>query len=161
MGTHLLLVALTRLERPDAELWLIGGVEDEMRPALARYEGLFELKGFVPHAQLPALLTQCSVYVQPSLEEGLAKVLLEAMASGLPVVATTNTGAEDVVREGVDGFVVPIRDPEALAERLTRLADDEEARRRMGASAAERVARGFSWKDYADRMRAVLRQAAP
>lgn len=155
-GTHYLLEAFERLALPRAELWLIGPVFEEMRPVLSRYEGSFTLKGVVAHDRLADLYRAGSVYVQPSLEEGLAKVILEAMACGLPVVATTNTGAEDVVREGLDGFVVPIRDPDAIADRLSRLAEDQNLQRRMGASAADRVAQGFSWHDYGDRMRAAL-----
>ncbi len=74
------------------------------------------------------------------------------MACGLPLVATTNTGAEDIVRDGVDGFIVPIRDVEALKARLAQLYESPEMRVRMGESARQRVSTGFTWDDYGGRM---------
>lgn len=77
--------------------------------------------------------------ILPSANEGTPVVVIEALAAGCPVVATDVGGVSDVVREGVDGFLVPARDTEALAERLTRLARDPELRARMGAAGRESV----------------------
>jgi glycosyltransferase involved in cell wall biosynthesis len=72
-------------------------------------------------------------------------VAYEAAACGLPVIVTENVGA--TIRDGQDGFVVPIRDPDALAERLLRLYQDEDLRRSMGESARQYVQR-FTWEAY-------------
>jgi glycosyltransferase involved in cell wall biosynthesis len=77
--------------------------------------------------------------ILPSANEGTPVVVIEALAAGCPVVATSVGGVPDVVREGVDGFLVPPRDTEALAERLVRLAEDPELRARMGAAGRESV----------------------
>jgi glycosyltransferase involved in cell wall biosynthesis len=80
------------------------------------------------------------VLVLPSICEGSATVTYEAMACGLPVVSTPNTGS--LVRHGVDGFVVPIRDATALQEKIELLCDDRALRSRMATSARERSKEG-------------------
>jgi glycosyltransferase involved in cell wall biosynthesis len=83
-----------------------------------------------------------------SVEEGMAMVQLEAMACGLPVICATNTGGEDVVRNGIEGFVIPIRDIRALKERLVYLYEDPKALAQMSRNAKKRVSSGFTWDDY-------------
>jgi glycosyltransferase involved in cell wall biosynthesis len=77
--------------------------------------------------------------ILPSANEGTPVVAIEALAAGCPVVATSVGGVPDVVREDVDGFLVPMGDTEALAERLARLAEDPALRARMGAAGRESV----------------------
>ncbi len=103
--------------------------------------------GVVPHATLLEHMAQAHVFVFPSIVEGFGMVITEALAAGLPVVTTPNTAGPDVLSEGVDGFVVPIRNPEALADRITRLAQDELQRQAM-ANAAREKARQVSWQCY-------------
>ena len=101
-------------------------------------------------------LDEADLFVLPSLEEGLARVMLEAMGCGLPIVATTNTGATDVVREGVEGFVVPIRDVEALREKIAYLYENPERREAMGRDALARVHAEFTLEKYFERMGRAL-----
>ena len=68
-------------------------------------------------------MSSSHVLVLPSVEEGLALVQAQAMACGCPLISSTNTGGEDLFSDGVEGFLVPIRSPEAIAERLQQLAD--------------------------------------
>jgi glycosyltransferase involved in cell wall biosynthesis len=75
--------------------------------------------------------------------------ILEAMACGLPVIASLNTGAEDIISDGVDGFLVPIRNPEVTAEKLLLLYSNPEFRKEMGVRARKR-ALDFSWDNYGD-----------
>jgi glycosyltransferase involved in cell wall biosynthesis len=84
--------------------------------------------------------------VFPTLLDGMGLVVLEAMASGLPVITTPN-GPGDLVRDGVDGFVVPIRDVDAIIEKLEFLRTHPEERLRMGQNAQER-AKEFTWESY-------------
>ena len=79
----------------------------------------------------------------------------EAMASGLPLIVTTNTGS--VARDGVDGFVIPIRDADALAEKIQFFYENEEARRTMGAAAREYVQQ-FTWERYSEQVVAAYRR---
>jgi len=98
------------------------------------------------------------VFCLASIEEGLAMVQPMAMACGLPVICTTNTGGADIVREGRDGFILPIRDVGALKEKILYFYEHPEACRTMGESALKRVQAGFSWADYAGKMIAAYQE---
>jgi glycosyltransferase involved in cell wall biosynthesis len=79
------------------------------------------------------------------------------MACGLPVIVTENVGARDLVEEGKNGFVVPIRSPEAIAERLRFLYQNPEVARSMGEHARATVLDGYSWQDYGDRLASFVK----
>lgn len=148
-----------RLLDPDRfELTLVGPVVGS-GSGLCRYESLFEHASVRPD-EMPDVYRRADVLVLPSLVEGSALVVLEAMASGLPVVVTDNVGA-DAVRDGVEGFVVPIRSPEAIASRLEDLERDTDLCDQIG-ERARRRALGFGWTTFHERFRAVvgLEQAA-
>jgi len=100
------------------------------------------------------------VYVSASLGEGLPLTLLEAMACGLPAVATHVPGHVDVVEEGVTGLLVPPRDPAGLAEAIALLLGDERRRHLMGVAGRERVVRHFSSDRMAAEVGELYRQAA-
>ena len=90
------------------------------------------------------LLHALDIFVFVSCAEGMPYSLLEAAGTGLPCVATDVAGVRDVIRDGVEGFVVPPRDPRALAEKILILIEDHNLRRRMGQAARQRVAKHFS-----------------
>jgi glycosyltransferase involved in cell wall biosynthesis len=92
---------------------------------------------------VPALLGRASLFVLPSVEEGISLTLLEAMARGLPVVATRIGGNPEVVAEGETGLIVPARDPETMAGAMLRFLGDAEGARRMGLAGRRRVERYF------------------
>lgn len=156
-GVHDLLEAVTRLKVHDLELVLIGTVTPEMTPFLRRHAGRFIHRGTVPRAAMPAEYAQASVLVLPSIHDGFGMVILEAMACGLPVIVSEHTAARDVVRDGLDGFVVPIRDPDAIAARLLTLYEQKSRRLEMGA-AARQHAQTFSWDRYGDEMVGAYRR---
>jgi len=91
-----------------------------------------------------ARLQRADVFLLASLSEGIANAALEAMACGLPVVTTDCGGMREAVTDGVEGFVVPVRDPAAMAEALQKLASDADLRAAMGARARERILREFT-----------------
>ncbi|HMB04347.1 MAG TPA: glycosyltransferase family 4 protein [Isosphaeraceae bacterium] len=143
-GIKYLLEAWRRVRRPGWRLQLLGALPREvgpLRPYLDRVEHL----GRVGHAAMPARMAAADVFVFPSLFEGSAVVTYEALACGLPSLVTPNAGS--VVRDGVEGFVVPARDVEALAERMERLGSDPELRARMSAEARARAV-AFGWPRY-------------
>jgi glycosyltransferase involved in cell wall biosynthesis len=109
--------------------------------------------GQVPRSRVADEFRTADVFVLPTLSEGMARVHLEAMACGVPVITTPNCGS--VVRDGVDGFIVPIRDAAAIADKVELLLTDRELRARMGRSARER-AREFTWQRYGERLLGAL-----
>ncbi len=157
-GVPYLLQAFSELKLKDAELWLIGSVTDEVRPFLSRFASpSIMLKGQFPETELYKYMSQGSVFCLASIEEGLAMVQPMAMACGLPVICTTNTGGGDLIREGREGFIVPIRDVAALKEKILYCYENPEEARRMGEAARERVRTGFTWADHGDKMMACYR----
>src|SRR3989344_2797682 len=151
-GVHYLLRAFAELNLPNSELMLCGSINEEIKPFFKKYDGKFKYVGHISRSELYKYYSQGSVFVMPSIEEGFGMVQLQAMACGLPVIHTPNTGGEDVVREGIDGFVIPIRNVEALKSRLTYFHDNPEICRKMGESAMQRVSSGFTWNDYGEKL---------
>jgi glycosyltransferase involved in cell wall biosynthesis len=100
--------------------------------------------GFVPRNDMPAVYRQTDIFVLPSQNEGMSIALLEAMASGLPVVVTDTGGTAELVQDEVDGYVVPWADVLALTRVLATLVQDEQLRQRMGKE-SRRVAQQFDW----------------
>lgn len=148
-GVRYLLDAFAALDRPDSELCLIGTVHEALRPFIAAARGRVRVLGHRPEAELHRHYSQGSVFVLPSLEDGFAVVLAQAMACGLPVICTTNTGGEDLLgAERCGGYVVPIRDVEALREKLLYLYEHRDECAEMGRQAKLRVSSRFSWNDY-------------
>lgn len=151
-GVHILLQACAELNLPNFELLLIGPVTEEMQPFLKRYQGLYRQIPYQPLSTLHSFYSQGSVFAFPSLEEGHGLVISQAMACGLPVITTDHTIGHDLIREGLDGFVIPIRDVETLKEKILYLYEHPDMREEMARSASDRIASGFSWKDYGDRI---------
>ena len=151
-GVHYLLEAYSQLKLKNTELLLIGGLSSEFKPFLKRYEGNYRYVGIIPHLELYKYLSQGSVFVLPSIEEGLAYVIPQAMAGGLPVICTTNTGGGDIVQDSIDGFVIPIRNVEKLKEKIVFFYKNQDACREMGESAQKRVSSGFTWDDYGEKI---------
>jgi starch synthase len=104
----------------------------------------------LPHSEILGEMRQHDVFVFPSLFEGMALVTGEALSQGLPVITTPNSGGADILRDGVDGFIVPIRDPEAITARLLQLRDDRALLKQMSDSAREQAAL-LHWQGYQDR----------
>jgi len=113
---------------------------------------------YLPHAEILAEMLRHDVFVFPSLFEGLALVQGEAISQGLPVITTPNSGGTDILRPGIDSFVVPIRDPEAIAERLLQLHRDRALLQQMSDAARERAAQ-LGWQGYKDRTVSLVREA--
>lgn len=147
-GIRYLLEAAKRLNLPDTELVLVGKMLGSEQ-AFAPYRGVFRHVTHVPYHEVHRLFQTADIFVYPSLHEGSAFATYEALASGLPIVTTKNSGS--VVRDGEEGFIVPIRDVEALMERIERLYRNKELRATM-AQAARRRATEFTWAHYRARL---------
>jgi glycosyltransferase involved in cell wall biosynthesis len=144
-GVLYLLQAWEKLKLPDAELILIGSVAD-IEERLAQSKAKFRILTVLPQAELVSYYQNASVFVFPSLIEGSARVIQEAMASGLPIITTPNSGS--IVQDGVEGFVVPIRDPEAISARILELYNHPAKRREMGLAARAAAVREFAPEVY-------------
>lgn len=102
------------------------------------------LHGSRKAAQVVQLLQQANAFLLSSLSEGISNAVLEAMACGLPVVTTDCGGMAEAVSDGVEGFLVPVRDPEAMASALSKLAAEQVQAQKMGKAARERILRQFT-----------------
>ncbi len=151
-GTHYLLQAYSDLKLKNAELWLIGDILEDIKAILGKYKDIYKIIKFIPRKDLYKYYSQGSIFVLPSLEEGLSKVMMEAMACGLPVIATSNTGAEDVIRDGRDGFIIPIKDVGALRDKILYMYENYNVCLEMGQSAKERINSDFTLDAYGKRM---------
>ena len=137
----LLLEAAAKLQASGRrfELWLVGGGEGRARcERLVADLGLSDVVRFLGYRDdIPVLLARSDSGVLSSLKEGIPRAAVEAMASGLPMVATRVTGTREVVRDGDTGFLVDVDDADGLAKSLARLVDDPALRARMGARGRE------------------------
>jgi starch synthase len=150
-GMPYLLQAFAEFRHPRKRLRVVGSVQRDFKPILAQLpQGQVEFLGTQPQAVVARLMSASHVLVLPSIEEGLALVQGQAMACGCPVLASTNTGSEDLLTDGVEGFIVPIRDADALRKRLQQLAEDPALRQRMSEAALLRVRHLGGWRQYGD-----------
>jgi starch synthase len=138
-----------------AELTLIGAKPSGECPALDRELGKHRWLGTMSQDKVFAMMNEQDVLVFPSLFEGFGLVMLEALARGLPVIATPHTGGPDILRDGVDGWIVPIRDAEAIRQKLELLAANREMLEAMSESALQ-TARKRTWEKYRGELRASL-----
>jgi len=113
-----------------------------------------------PHRQVLALMDSCDVLVLPSVVEGRALVQQEALSRGLPLLVTANAGGEDLIEPGVTGWIVPIRDPAALADRIAWFADRRGHLPAMR-EAARRMAAARSWNEYTRRIIEAIDSICP
>jgi glycosyltransferase involved in cell wall biosynthesis len=112
----------------------------------------------LPHQEILAEMSRHDVFVFPSLFEGLALVQGEALSQGLPVITTPNSGGADILRDGIDGFIVPIRDPDAIASRLLELYRDRALLQQMSDSARDGASQ-LHWQGYKERVVRIVREA--
>ncbi len=155
-GVPLLLQAWRSLDTHGAELWLAGSVNERHVRLIPALPGLRRI-GKVPHRELPGLLRQCDVLVLPSYFEGLAQVQLEALATGLPIIATEATGAPDLITHGVEGYIIPTGDADALRDALQRFITSPADLTHMS-PAARHCAERYSWDKCGDRWMDMLQQ---
>lgn len=150
-GIRFLIEAISMLNDDKIELVLVGeGNQEKELKQLAKdldVADRVEFKGYVDHDDIGDIYENSDVFVLPSSNEGMSNALLEAMASGLPVIVT-DTGGTSELLDG-NGVVVPMGDPNAIAQAVCELRDDPKARRRMGAKSRE-IAERMGWGAVSD-----------
>ena len=156
-GLPLLLEAWRRLRPNKAELWIVG---PGTVPLAAKREAPTSVRwlGAAPRDTLADLFRQAHVFVFPSYFEGLAQVLVEAAACGLPVIATAASGAREVIEEGHTGFIIESGDVDQLVEALNKFLDCPSLAREMG-ECARRKSAWWSWNNYGDRWQQLLKES--
>lgn len=142
----------------EIELWVVGGDTSEMKTFSEQYQlpGNIKLFGHVPRTEIPQYIQQCHVGILPSLEEGLAKVIPEMLIQGLPVIATFNSGGSDIIQDGENGFIIPIRSVEAIIDRIRYFYDHFDALSDMGNKAIESIQKAHNWNYYGERYQTFL-----
>lgn len=158
-GVPYLLQAFNTLRYPRKRLRIVGSVLPEMEALFPRFDMTnVEVIGRIPQSQMAEYMSTSHVMVLPSIQEGLALVQGQAMACGCPLISSLHTGGEDLFTDGVEGFLVPIRSPEAITERLQQLADDPALQQRMSEAALARVQHLGGWTQYGDAWEALIEQ---
>ncbi|MFO1486245.1 MAG: glycosyltransferase family 4 protein [Verrucomicrobiaceae bacterium] len=155
-GVPVLLEAWRKWNPDHAELWLVGPgtIPAEEQAGLSASVKVLGAKG---RAEVAVLMQKADVFVFPSFFEGLAQVQIEAQACGLPLIATHESGATELIGDGRGGILVPAGDVNALAAAMERLAGDSELRETMRRHAIASRAR-LSWKVYGDHWSELLKE---
>jgi glycosyltransferase involved in cell wall biosynthesis len=163
-GIQYLIQAMARIhgEMPGARLTLVGdGTERGELEDLVDRLGVREcvtFTGRVPHEEVRGYLDRADVFVLPSLSEGLPLTILEAMASGLPIVATKVGGVPDIVDEGMNGYLVEPRNPDEIADRVSMLLRNDVVRDEISARNRKK-AEQFGWDEIAGALERVYESA--
>ena len=145
--------AISRLNIPqeDFEVWIIGKINPEMKQVIKDYKNKnWKFFGHINHYDLPKYISSCKVAVHPSIEEGLSMVIPQILSCGVPVIASTNSGGEDIITDGETGFIVPIRDSNAIKEKIDMLFKDRELLRNMKENCVTQSL-DLSWDAYGNR----------
>jgi glycosyltransferase involved in cell wall biosynthesis len=151
--------AMKLLKRPDVELIVMGSPIAPMEFYRSQYRD-FTYMSTRPHGEVLQLMQSCDVLVLPSIAEGRALVQQEALANGLPLIITENTGGEDLIVSGETGFLVPIRSPDKIAEKIAWLADHRDSLPGMRVAALNK-AEEYPWQRYTNRILSALSASLP
>jgi glycosyltransferase involved in cell wall biosynthesis len=142
----------------NVKLLIVGdGTERRLLEELVRkydLEDCVVFAGKVPHNEIPAFMASADMFVLPSLSEGFPGVALEAMAMGLPVVATKVGGLPEIIKDGENGFLVEPRNPAEIAEKCALLLTDDELRARISRNNREK-AKNYSWERVVEKLEEV------
>ncbi|HEY3300724.1 MAG TPA: glycosyltransferase family 4 protein [Methylophilaceae bacterium] len=150
-GVQYLLQAYKALHHPQKTLTLAGSISQSfinLMRTKGHWDESITVLGHVDQAKLKDVMSRSHVMVLPSIEEGLAMVQAQAMACGCPVIGTQHTGAEDLFSNGKEGFIVPIRNPYAITEKLQLLADSPDLQKAMREASLKKVQAIGGWAEY-------------
>ncbi len=158
-GIPYLLEAFRRLRHPRKRLRLVGAITREIQPFLKSQDLTdVEITGPRPQSELASIMSRSHVLVLPSVEDGFGMVITQAMACGCPVISSINTGGPDLYRDRIEGFIVPIRSPEAIHTALQQLADDPALRQSMGEASLRIVQSLGGWHQYGENCTNLLKK---
>ena len=153
-GSIYLLKAFNELNLKNSKLIFIGDIEKGFEKILNMHlnENVEIIKS-VSQNSLRNFYNQASVFVTCPVEDGFGMVILQAMACGLPVIATNNAGGSEIIDDGIDGYIIPTRDKEKLKEKLLLLYQNKKELLLMGKKAEHKAKNFFSWKNYGEKIK--------
>lgn len=153
-GIAYLLEAFSRIPKEEAVLTVVGQADLESEE-LSPYLDKVRFTGQVLHERIPDLLKAADVFVFPSLGDGFSLAVLEAASCGLPLIVSENTGAGELIRDGIEGFVIPIQSSEAIRDRIEWFIQNPNVIKTMGA-AARKMAEQYKWERYDQAIKAAF-----
>lgn len=160
-GVQYLIKAWEKLNLPKdkTELLLVGNRQKCFDKVLKTLNVLHNVCfcGAVSQIKLKTFYDNSSLFVLPSIQDGFGMVISEAMATGLPVICTTNTGGEELIKKDKEGFILPIRDVDALAEKIMWCYENQNECFEMGKRAQEKV-KNFTWDHYGEKIIETYKQ---
>lgn len=145
-GIYYLLEAFRRLNRDDVKLILVGSMCGQ-ESLFENYRPYLTYRGLKSPAEMPAVYQQADIFLLPSLYEGFSLSAMEAMASGLPVIISGNSGVSDILTQGREGFTIPAKNTKALMEKILWFCENRSQIPKMG-EAARRLSLKYSWDRY-------------
>jgi len=122
-------------------------------------ENKVEFLGLVPHEKLPNIYSSALFFVLPSLNEGMSNTMLEALASGLPIVATDTGGTRELVEDGQNGLIIKMKDSGDISEKMEKLLKNKNLRERMALSSRKKAER-LSWQSVAEKYYGLYKNTA-
>jgi len=158
-GIPFLLNVLSQLDQTLIELSLVGPISAPIKNILKiKYANLpIKIYGKIPHSELSPLVKQHDVFVFPTYFEGFGLVILEAMASGLPVITTSATAGTDIIQHGINGFVITPGDEKELNDAMRYFINNPEQIEIMGRAARSRAEK-FTWDSYGERWEKIIKE---
>jgi glycosyltransferase involved in cell wall biosynthesis len=153
-GSIYLLRAFKELNLLNAELIFVGPVDNDLKVMLSEYTSIKNIKFYnkQPQSKLKKFYNKADVFVLFSVEEGMSMVQIQAMACGLPVICTYNTGGSEIVDNGINGFVLPIRNIKLLKKKILLLYNSPDLLIKMKKKAYDKAKNFMSWDIYGKKM---------
>lgn len=155
-GIYYLLEAFKKLPKHVAHLTVVGNFNKNDIDT-KEYINYVDFTGMVLHEDIPKLLKRADVFIFPSLGEGLSLSVLEAAACGLPLIVSENSGANDGMLDGEEGFIIPIQSAEAIYEKVEWFVHHRDRIQIMGEKARQ-FALKYTWNDYYARVKEIFQK---
>ena len=149
-GVLYLLKSFEELNLKNSQLLMIGNVDSEIKLKINKYRSNKKIvfKKSISQSKLSEQYSSSNVFITCSIEEGLSMVQLQAMSCGLPIICTPNSGGDEIVDNGIDGFILPIRDIKELKKKILYLYNNQSICFEMGIRAQKKIKDSFSWETY-------------
>jgi glycosyltransferase involved in cell wall biosynthesis len=159
-GSHYLIQAFQSLNLKNAELWLVGEVQFCLKQILKNILSSSDIKFFKPVRQkeLRWFYNQSNVFVLPSLEEGMATVLLQAMSCSLPIICSKNSGGGDLISSGEGGFVLKTISIEEIKKSILYIYENPKEGKIMGEKNLKKIKKNYTWNNYGNNIISIYKK---